>query len=574
MRFTASQITSVSLCVGSIPHVLEIGSLIEYCTVATWKEYLGCLADTSPHSSALISLLASMCCRCLADTFGHPPTLIFPQVSACLRYLVDTFICSTANQTLLCPIANCHKAGGCGLPGHQPKGALPLPSPSPVVPLCEASRASPVIDPTLMAVSTEVHPQSSTLLTVGPSLSEPFSLTPHSLSLSPSSTLIPSASHTGPTTHSYAHPLDENYAWAYYEAHAKTFEVEQLLKQSAQVQFDLQSIVHVVVWVRAQEAPRHIHVVNPTPGTFVPAAHQIITDLLTADKVSVYCQDLWFEQLLTAPLVVPKTDATVFLCDASLAVSDIIGLDVELSRVSTSRKHLPDTILESTSPLKSSPDQFPQCSTLASTPHSLVSPESPPSQKSGSGKKMFPWKYVCDMYPGMTMLSVLGTAEEIEKKFPLAFPNTDFMLSTFYKHRKPFMDASTLGLVESRVVLGHTEGGKWALLKADVERFMKEGSLNMGSSVNTLSLPSTFNPSLLPQDSNQQDTSYSLNTETTVAPELLGEIGNDMDMTFSFTDFDLSFVLNDLQSDNTLLLNLEESQYNSVFDDLLQDNAS
>ncbi|KAI6038104.1 hypothetical protein EDC04DRAFT_3090980 [Pisolithus marmoratus] len=478
MRFTASQITSVSLHVGSTPHVLEIGSPIEYCTVATWKEYLGHLADTSPHSSALISLLASTCCRHLADTFGRPLTLIFPHVSTCLRYLVDTFIRSTANgkckwQPPHC-LQCCKLAGGCGLPGYQPKGALPLPSPSPVMPL---------------------------------------------------STLIPSASHTGPTTCSYACPLDENYAWAYYEAHAKTFEVEQLLKQSAQVQSDLQSIVHVVMWVRAQEAPRHICVVNATPGTFVPAAHQIITDLLTADKVSVYCQDLWFEQLLTAPLVVPKTDATVFLCDASLAVSDIIGLDVELSR-------------------------------------------------SGSGKKMFPWKYVCDLYPGMTMLSVLGTAEEIEKKFPLAFPNTDFVLSTFYKHRKPFMDASTLRLVESRVALGHTEGGKWALLKADVERFMKEGSLNMGSSVNTLSLPSTFNPSLLPQDSNQQDASYSLNTETTVAPELLGEIGNDMDMAFSFTDFDLSFVLNDLQSDNTLLLNLEESQYNSVFDDLLQDNAS
>ncbi|KAI5986297.1 hypothetical protein EDC04DRAFT_2913403 [Pisolithus marmoratus] len=72
----------------------------------------------------------------------------------------------------------------------------------------------------------------------------------------------------------------------------------------------------------------------------------------------------------------------------------------------------------------------------------------------------------------------------------------------------------------------------------------------MDSSVNSLSLPSIFNPSLLPQDSNQQDVSYSLNTGTTVAPELLGEI------------------------DNTLLLNLEESQYNSDFDDLLQDNAS
>ncbi|KAI5997232.1 hypothetical protein F5J12DRAFT_895874 [Pisolithus orientalis] len=353
--------------------------------------------------------------------------------------------------------------------------------------------------------------------------------------MSSNSTLIPSASYTGPTTHSYAHPLDQHYAQAYYEAHAKTFEVEHLLKQSAQVQADLQSIVIVVVWVGAQEAPRHIHVVNPTPGTFVPAEHKLITDLLTADKMSVYCQDLWFEQLSAASFVVPKADATVFLYDASLADSDILGLDTELTRVSTTGLAV---MPHNPMPPSASSDQLSQCSTLASTPPSLVLPGSPPSQKSGSGKKMFPWKYVCDMYPGMTMLSVLGTAEEIEKKFPLAFPNTDFVLSTFYKHRKPFLDASALGLLGPRVALDHTEEGKWAALKSDTERLMKEGSLNMGSSVNSLSIPS--NPSF-PEDSNQQD-GHSLNTGSTSAPELLGVTDDIMDMSFNFTDFDLASV--------------------------------
>ncbi|KIO03572.1 hypothetical protein M404DRAFT_9449 [Pisolithus tinctorius Marx 270] len=348
-----------------------------------------------------------------------------------------------------------------------------------------------VVDPSLMAVSMEAAVEGATLLTIGSSPTETFSSTPHLFSMSSSFTLIPSASYTGPTTCSYARPLDQHYAQAYYEAHVKTFEVEQLLKQLVQVQADLQSIVTVVVWVGAQEAPRHIHVVNPTPGTFVPAAHKLITDLLTADKISVYCQDLWFEPLSAAPLVVPKADATVFLHDASLADSDILGLDTELTRVSTSSKHLPDTAMESTSPLK------------------------------------------C-----MTMLSVLGTAEEIEKKFPLAFPNTDFVLSTFYKHRKPFLDASALGLLGPRVALGHTEGGKWAALKSDTERIMKEGSLNMGSSVNSSSIPS--NPSF-PEDSNQQD-GHSLNTGSTFAPELLGVTGDIMDMSFNFTDFDLASV--------------------------------
>ncbi|KIN92971.1 hypothetical protein M404DRAFT_36525 [Pisolithus tinctorius Marx 270] len=437
----------------------------------------------------------------------------------------------------------------------------------------------------------EAAVEGATLLTVGSSPTETFSSTPHLFSMSSSFTLIPSASYTGPTTCSYARPLDQHYAQAYYEAHVKTFEVEQLLKQLVQVQADLQSIVTVVVWVGAQEAPRHICVVNPTPGTFVPAAHKLITDLLTADKISVYCQDLWFEPLSAAPFVVPKADATVFLRDASLADSDILGLDTELTRVSTSSKHLPHTTMESTSPLKrrrvtlgsaglavmphnpmppsASSDQLSQCSTLVSTPPSLVLPGSPPSRKSGSGKKMFPWKYVCDMYPGMTMLSVLGTAEEIEKKFPLAFPNTDFVLSTFYKHRKPFLDASALGLLGPRVALGHTEGGKWAALKSDTERLMKEGSLNMGSSVNSSSIPS--NPSF-PEDSNQQD-GHSLNTGSTFAPELLGVTGDIMDMSFNFTDFDLASVLDELQSDNTLPLTAEESQHNYLFDDLLQDDA-
>jgi len=154
-----------------------------------------------------------------------------------------------ANQNLVCPIANCQKgdgsahvanskckwnppccaqcckmAGGCGLPSHQLKAALPLPLPLPVVlgplPVPEA------IDPALMTISAEI-PASSLTLTSGPlpvpaidpvlimiSAEPASSLTLTSTATSslpigstPSHTLPLSTTHTGPTTRLYAHPL-------------------------------------------------------------------------------------------------------------------------------------------------------------------------------------------------------------------------------------------------------------------------------------------------------------------------------------------------------------------------------
>ena len=216
-------------------------------------------------------------------------------------------MCTKANQTLVCPIANCRKgdgsaraanakckrnpprcaqccklAGGCGIPSHQPKAALPLPSPLPAasgllvpvpasidralmaistevpassVALTSGSLPVPVIDPLLLAISTEV-PASSLTLTSTTTPSLPVASTLHPLSTTPSSTLLlPTTTHTsGPTTRSYARPLNEHYARAYFEAHAKTSEAEELLKKSVQLQADLQSVVTVVVWVKVRIA--------------------------------------------------------------------------------------------------------------------------------------------------------------------------------------------------------------------------------------------------------------------------------------------------------------------------------
>lgn len=46
----------------------------------------------------------------------------------------------------------------------------------------------------------------------------------------------------------------------------------------------------------------------------------------------------------------------------------------------------------------------------------------------------------------------------------------------------------------------------------------------------------------------------------------------DSNQPFDLSDFDITSLLNNLQSDNTLLSTQEESQYSSLFDEFLQDD--
>lgn len=131
-----------------------------------------------------------------------------------------------------CCVQCCKLVGGCTLPGHQAQAALLLPSPSPSAPVLPTSAATlsslPDVDTASLLLSTIPSPLSLSSTTVSP----------HATTLS------------GPTTRSYARPLNEHYAQAYYfEAHAKTSEAEILLKQAAKIQTDLQNVVTVVIWI-------------------------------------------------------------------------------------------------------------------------------------------------------------------------------------------------------------------------------------------------------------------------------------------------------------------------------------
>ncbi|KIK77678.1 hypothetical protein PAXRUDRAFT_28766 [Paxillus rubicundulus Ve08.2h10] len=73
------------------------------------------------------------------------------------------------------------------------------------------------------------------------------------------------------------------------------------------------------------------------------------------------------------------------------------------------------------------------------------------------------------MHLPMAALSKLKSALDIKTQFPHHFPDTDFVLGTFYKHRKPFLQVVTLGLIQPMTDMGRTDGAEWSQLKAEVE---------------------------------------------------------------------------------------------------------
>lgn len=123
----------------------------------------------------------------------------------------------------------CKLAGGCTLPGHLPVSAFPLPS------------------------STSLSHQSLR----GSSLGAGSDDTRGVLLPSGSQDLHPSQSGDGPVmttsdgvlqARSYARPLDENYARAWFDAHKQTSEAERLLRSNTKMNVDIENTVRVVYW--------------------------------------------------------------------------------------------------------------------------------------------------------------------------------------------------------------------------------------------------------------------------------------------------------------------------------------
>ncbi|KIJ08306.1 hypothetical protein PAXINDRAFT_18556 [Paxillus involutus ATCC 200175] len=271
---------------------------------------------------------------------------------------------------------------------------------------------------------------------------------------------------------------------------------------------DIENTVRVVYWKKAGVVPERLRLINPTPGKFLPADHKSLMDLVSHDMISVHCTTPireWIKQDVTVPfLVLPESH--ILLCDVTLNEPDLVDFqkEVELVMVLPARKraydipahnassplkrrrvtvagtssstspgtsstpgtpHEPSSLmpilLPSPSPLASELILPPQASPTGLTSFNMV-PLSPPARQSDNGKKIFPWKYVCDMHLPMAALSKLKLASDIETQFPRHFPNTDFVLGTFYKHRKPFLQAVALGLVQPMTDMGRTDGAEWS----------------------------------------------------------------------------------------------------------------
>ncbi|KIK78347.1 hypothetical protein PAXRUDRAFT_164233 [Paxillus rubicundulus Ve08.2h10] len=319
---------------------------------------------------------------------------------------------------------------------------------------------------------------------------------------------------------SYVRPLDENYGRAWFEVHKQTLEAERLLKSNTKMNEDIENTVRVVFRKTAGVAPERLRLVNLMPGKFLPADHKSLMDLISHDMISVHCTipiREWVKQDVTMLFLVSLDN--ILLCDVMLTESDLVDFQKELQllMVAPARKRVLDVpthnassplkrrrvtvagaILSSQYPIPPSPSPGPSpllpsltpdlSSSIShptlitqSLPASLNSSDrmlsSPPARKSNGGTKTFPWKYVCDMHLPMASLSKLKSAADIEAQFPHHFPNMDFVLKTFWKHRKPFLQAVSLGMVQPMADMGRTDGAEWSWLKANVERRLNGGML-------------------------------------------------------------------------------------------------
>ncbi|KAF8838614.1 hypothetical protein BDN67DRAFT_1012980 [Paxillus ammoniavirescens] len=116
--------------------------------------------------------------------------------------------------------------------------------------------------------------------------------------------------------HSYARPLDENCARAWFDAHKQTSEAERLLRSNTKMNVSIENTVRVVYWKKAGVVLERLCLINPTPGKFLPADHKFLMDLVSHDMISVHCTTPireWIKQDVTVLfLVLPEWNHTSY----------------------------------------------------------------------------------------------------------------------------------------------------------------------------------------------------------------------------------------------------------------------
>jgi hypothetical protein len=228
-------------------------------------------------------------------------------------------------------------------------------------------------------------------------------------------------------------------------------------------------------------------VVNKHAGKFVPSDHKMLMEHIPFDGlISVLGRQFrgeWVLQEPSVPIAV-SPDARVLIRLPKLADDDCGGLADETltlwlaAPLSKSSTRVTPVVAHSCNRL------FPRSSTASSkildhhdrdeSPvlESIACDSPSPTDLDVAADRVvkpipFPLTFVCEMAPGMEIISQLQGVAMVEA-FKTTFPKSAYKKPTVYKHINVYNKASKLGLLPRYIDYGRVPAGRWSALVAEV----------------------------------------------------------------------------------------------------------
>ncbi|KAJ7242482.1 hypothetical protein C8J57DRAFT_1244020 [Mycena rebaudengoi] len=253
----------------------------------------------------------------------------------------------------------------------------------------------------------------------------------------------------------FARPLDEGYAKNYISRNRQLLDANAKMEATQKLKDLATNSVHVVLWIKVNYPPQHFKLINSQPGKFIPQEHTIIMAAAEWEAAGLSSIYQLFTPALSGLCTMPALE---FL----LLISERIRRRREAEEIISPLSDTPRCFLvysesDTASPALSSSSTWDSSSEPSSSSKSSPAPQEyreTTEDKREIKPLPFPFKYACDMEPGMRALSALRKPTQrlglpaLESGFRAqpSFKNCRFKYQTVYKHLRTYNRAVAASL--------------------------------------------------------------------------------------------------------------------------------